>query len=480
MFLLCCLFAAALLLAAPNRLLEELPMGLVAWGTAAVLTVLFLKAQKNAGEEHENRWTSVAPLLQGWVLLRYGVGAILMFYWDQYEWIVPGIERRYHVLPSREHLLPACVLAILGALGFYCGFRVKVGGLVRRLPDLSWPADRGRLQRNTVLYAPFGLFVLLYLLPKLPMSIQFIVSMFATVTYALIVMISYWWFSARGGQRVQWALVTLSICGAASLLGLLSGQVGQVFVPFMMVVLGYMVARNAPPWRVLLPVGLAAFLAITPFLTIYKYSKYMIGIENATVTDRIQFTQRTLETMSYRAGLELAVDRFVGRIVLLEFPAVFSAYYPNSYDYERGYSFMVEFSSLVPRVLWSDKPQMSVELNKYSTNVGLVQEDNDTSAVFDAMAEYYVNFGAFGVFLLCAVHALYLKILYEWLTTALDPLAGISIHLMLFLLNFDFFGVGQIFVSHIKLVPVTVVIFYLLGRQSAPEESYCGPTYART
>ena len=41
MFLLCCIFAAILLLISPMRLLEELPIGLVAWETAAITMVLF-------------------------------------------------------------------------------------------------------------------------------------------------------------------------------------------------------------------------------------------------------------------------------------------------------------------------------------------------------------------------------------------------------------------------------------------------------
>jgi hypothetical protein len=480
MFLLCCIFAAILLLISPIRLLEELPIGLVAWETAAITLVLFVKAQQEARARGQNPWTSVAPLVQGWVFVRYGIGALLIYYWDQYEWIVPGLERRYHVLPGREHLLGACMIAVLGALGIYCGFRVKVSGLARMLPEVSWPVDLEKLQRNALLYAPFGLFVLLYLNPRLPISIRFMVSLFATLTYALIVMISYWWFSARRGHRLQWAISTIAICGVASMLGLLSGQVGQVFVPFMMVFLGYTAARGRVPWRVLVPIGLIAFFAVAPFLTVYKYSKYSMGIENPSVEDRINFTLESLEAMSYEAGVELAVDRFVGRMVLIEFPAVFSAYYPNSYEYANGHSFMVELSSLVPRFLWPDKPQLSVELNTYSQKVGFIQEGDETSAVFDAFAEYYVNFGLLGVFLLGGVHAMYLKVLYEWLMRSLDVLSAVSIHLMVFLLNFDFFGVGQMFVSHIKLIPVAIIVFYILGRQSGPERAYYGARYART
>jgi hypothetical protein len=263
------------------------------------------------------------------------------------------------------------------------------------------------------------------------------------------------------------------------MLGLLTGQVGQVFVPFMMVFMGYTAARASVPWRSLLAIGLIAFLLVAPFLTVYKYSKYYLG-ENPSVEDRFAYAIETLDQISYRASVELAFDRFVGRMVLVEFPATFSAYYPSSYEFANGYSFVVELSTLVPRLLWPDKPQMSLELNRFSEKIGIVQEGDDTSAVFDAFTEYYVNFGLPGVFLFAGLHAMYLKVLYEWLIRSLEYLAGISIHLMLFLLNFDFFGVGQVFVSHVKLIPVAIVVLYLLGRQSGREKAYYGANYART
>jgi len=480
MFQLAVFVLALLLMFVSERGLENLPGWLLPWATVAVLLALLIHHRKLARLNGENVWTGVAPLVLGWILLRYGLAALVVYYWDQYEWEVPNMERRFQVYGGRQNLHMGCAVALLGGLGFYSGFRLPVGGLVRMLPDVSWPMDTAKLQRNVVLYAPVGLVLLLFVIPQLPLSIQFAVSLFATITYALIAMVSYWWASSNGAARVRWGIATAGICGFASLLGLLSGQVGQVFVPSLMVVLGYTVARGSPPWRVLLPAGLAAFFLLCPFLTIYKHSQHSIGVvENPTVEERIHYTRERLEMTSYRAGLELAVDRFIARLCLIEFPSVFSIYYPHTYPYAAGHSFLVEFSSLIPRFLWPDKPQMSPELNRYTATVGMVKEGGNTSAVFDALTEYYVNFGRLGVFLLAALHALYLKVLYHWLIS-LDRLAGTALHLMVFLLNFDFFGVGQIIVAHTKLIPASILILYVLGRRSSYDPLAQGVEYART
>ena len=480
MQLLLAILSAIVLLLLPSRMILDIPTWFWAWSTAVVLFACFRHAQTLAKQSGGNPWIDVAPLTLGWIFVRYGLGALIVYYWDQYQWVIPGIDRRFHVFGTRQNLDEACRLCLLAGLGFYCAFRLRTTPVVRMLPDLFWPANISKLQRNAMIYAPFGLFILFYVSPRLPLSIQFMVSLFATITYALIVMISYWWFSSTGLARTKWMISTLSVCGIASLFGLTEGQVGQVFIPFMMVFLGYAVAKRTLPFRFLIPLAIAGLIFLGPFLTAYKHATYNIAGQEATISERMEYAEEWLTNVSYRGSVELAVNRFVGRLALIEFPAVFSLYYPDTYRYAYGRSFLIEFSTLVPRIFWPDKPQMSIELNRYTASVGMIKEGEATSAVFDAIAEYHVNFGPLGVFLLSMVHALYLKILFEWLTYSLDWLSGIAIHLMIFNLNFDFFGVGQMLVSHAKLLPVAILLLYILGRDTSPQTVEEGAIYART
>jgi hypothetical protein len=45
-------------------------------------------------------------------------------------------------------------------------------------------------------------------------------------------------------------------------------------------------------------------------------------------------------------------------------------------------------------------------------------------------------------------------------------LAG-GIFAALFMLNHDYFGVGQLFITHIKVLPVWILLFYGLSRRRA-------------
>jgi hypothetical protein len=397
--------ALALLLMPPNTV-RDIPDGAWSWACAVISFALFWDRRKAARQIGENPIVAVGPLISGWIFVRYGLGALGVFYWDQYTWVMPGLDRHWHAHGGRYNLNQACRLSLLAAIGFYLAFRLPVGSIVRSLPELRWTVDTTKLKLNTLIYLPLGLFTALYLAARLPLTISFLVSIFGTATYALLVMVSYWWFSSRGFARTKWMVVTLLTCALISTLALTTGQVGQVFVPLMMVFFGYAVARRKLPWAVLVPATFFGLVVIGPLLTAYKHITYNIATPETSVEDRLLYTGEYLETIRLRGGIELSVQRFVGRMILIEFPAVFSLHYPDSFDYLRGRSFVIEFSSLVPRLVWPEKPDMNIEINRFSQGVGLISADGVTSAKFDAIAEYYSNFGPLGVVVLSLVHGL--------------------------------------------------------------------------
>ena len=94
--------------------------------------------------------------------------------------------------------------------------------------------------------------------------------------------------------------------------------------------------------------------------------------------------------------------------------------------------------------------------------------------MFDAMSEYHVNFGAAGVFFLSALHGLYINLLYRWLMSRLDYVIGASIYFALILMNADFFGIGIVFVSHTRVLPVWLILFYFLSRRSRYSDTRIG------
>jgi hypothetical protein len=246
--------------------------------------------------------------------------------------------------------------------------------------------------------------------------------------------------------------------------GFVTGMVGDFVHPLVNVLLGYVLARRTYPWKFLAVSIPLAFVAVFPWLTIYKYYGHPAGLD-LTVPERVERTRSVMSWLGYRAGLELALERSVARLSGSTFPAVFVQYYPSVYPFVKGQTFLLEASTLIPRVIWPEKPQLSAELNRYSMAVGIVREREGTSAVFDAASEYYLNFGVLGVLILSIIHGSYLAILYRWLAGS-HYIMGASIFLILFFENTDFFGVGQLFVAHVKVIPVWLMLLYWMSSAS--------------
>jgi hypothetical protein len=211
-----------------------------------------------------------------------------------------------------------------------------------------------------------------------------------------------------------------------------------------------------------------AILLIAPALTLYKEA---MGNQRASGGE-ISFssaaaeTSSGLDTLTVRDRIEVFAASFIGRMCG-SFPALFSKYYPEVYPFVNGKSFVTELQSFVPRMLWPGKPNISAELNEYSRQVGMVsQEDTVTSAVFDSVSEYYVNFGVVGVLVLSVIHGAYLRVLYCCLQRAAPSVLATAIFLTTILKNPDWFGVVQTATADIRGVPVCLLILYVLAFKS--------------
>lgn len=96
----------------------------------------------------------------------------------------------------------------------------------------------------------------------------------------------------------------------------------------------------------------------------------------------------------------------------------------------------------------------------------LTEEDQTTSAVFDGVSEYYLNFGIVGVFFLSVLQGAYWRILHRWLIERSDLSLGAPILVVLLFVNFDCFGIGQTILSHTRQLPVWLLISYVLSGSS--------------
>jgi hypothetical protein len=457
--------AACLLIVSPETF-TDLPPLFIVWLTATVLFLLArwqIRATRALGD---NPWAAGPSMLLSYFFFRFGWGALVVYYWELFPWeVFTHLRWKFYNYGARGNLETACQLILLGGLGLFLGSNLPVKGMARLLPNIRWPVNASKFRRNVALYMPIAI-VAQFVSLLLPLSIQFIASLFGTILYVLLIMSGYWLFSSTDRiERIRWMTTITIVCGVGLCYGFVTGQVGEVLAPLVMVGCGYMLAKGFVPWKTLLATGLIGFFMVFPFLTMYKLAGQMWP--GTSIEARVDLANTQLRFLRYRGAVELTMERFIARLAEAEFPSIFAGFYPSIYPFQKGRTFMIELTSLVPRVLWPGKPFMSDELNQYSVDVGLMRQGDGTSATFDAISEYYINFDRFGVFLLSVLHGYYVAVLYRWLRDQLLAVIAGSLSVVLFILaNPEIYGVGQMFVNHVKILPVWILLLYFMSRKS--------------
>jgi hypothetical protein len=309
---------------------------------------------------------------------------------------------------------------------------------------------------------PAGLMLYTVLSPQIPKQLQFVGEAIYLLSNGMLLLGSYFLFTnwSKTG-RAGWLLFVMTLYLVTLPAASRSGQMEPLLMPALMIVCGYVVARQTLPWLALMIGAPVAIYFILPFTAFYKLSK----TDTSSVDYRIRIASEAFVNASYQSRLELALERTLVRFSGMPFPATYLQYYPSAYPFEHGRSFLLEASGVVPRVIWRDKP-MEYELNTYPIKVGLIgRADTSTSMIFDGISEYYLNFDDRGVFLLSIVNGWYFALLYGWLVRKGQYLIGCAIYVALMAGNWDCFGVVNIASAHIRIVPLWILVYYLMSHR---------------
>jgi hypothetical protein len=459
---------ALVLLVLPFRSFDELDRELVVWGTAAVLILLAVVAFLSARRRIVNPWLDPVFLIVGFFAYKHGFGVLAVNYWSTLSWReTPGVESMFDRWGIWENLPAACQLFLLGGLGLYLGLSLRPPRILDHLPALRWRIDERRFRVNLWIYTPLAMTLFVLGRRVLPLVIRDTVLLFGWISWVLIVIASAQLFGRPGTDRTAWFGLIAVIAGGHVLLGLEIGMRGAFVYPLLLVGAGYVMGRGRVPWVPTLVALALLMTVIIPWLSFYK-----IQPADLPTLERIRSASDEMAEVTARGALDRGVEALIGRSVgVVGMTAVFIQDVPDLAPYEYGRTFLIQATHLVPRIMWPNKPNMSEQLNFYSRRARLIdEEDEETTATFDAISEYYVNFGAIGVFFLSVLHGWYMRALHHWLVVRSMPLFGGAMFLIFILINFDFFGIGQIVLSHTRQIPVWLGILYVLSRDGRPAD----------
>src|SRR5438105_1619707 len=278
---------AAILLILPFGTFSEFSPSSIVWTTAVILFLLAIHGFKLSKLKGENPWLAPMSLLLAFYFIKYGWGALVVYYWDLYPWErFEQIGSSFLRFATKDHLPTAMHLILLGGLGLYLGAKGEMPAVSRWLPPLRWQMDDAKFQLNLALYAPIALFIFIGLRPLMPIVIRDTALLFGWVVWVILVIVSHRFFCLQSENRPKWLILMTLIFLIHFVLGFQTGMRGSFLYPGLLIMLGYILARASLPWRLLIPSIALLVLLVIPWLTIYKTTTRAFG-DKLSVPEKI-------------------------------------------------------------------------------------------------------------------------------------------------------------------------------------------------
>jgi len=242
--------------------------------------------------------------------------------------------------------------------------------------------------------------------------------------------------------------------------------------PFILLAIGVVIAyRRIPRWLwCTLPI---LAMIVMPGLNYIKVNAGQIPDLGGLLTSSASH----VGSMGFRERLEDGLQVFGNRVFGLPYHlGMYMQAWPEAYAFERGRTFLIELSDVLPRVLDPWKGETSGALNWYAVKAGIALEPDPatgawTSAVFDGISEYYINFGPWGVLLLSIVHGYYFAILYDWLVLRSRAFFFTALFAYLIWFTWPDAGVLRRMISDSRLLVVWILLFIAVNGGSGEGQS---------
>ena len=394
--------------------------------------------------------------------IQFAWGLSIEYHWDMLPWeSSAGLFSNKVSTVNPETYHDCAGIILLGGLALFLGtlVRVPVGMLSSLVPDLPRRPDWHGLVVRAMIYLPFALICKYASSVLAPGVFQGTLEFFGLGMIPVCVVLCCMAFSKDKKVSRTTSLVAAIYVLAVAINGVLGGMIGGFLLPACLVCSGYVMARNCLPIRAISVSAVFLFLVAGPFLVAYKQSRMaeQLDISTAVAVSR----GRPFET-SYRESVEVGAAKILAR-TSGTFLAAFKESFPERFDYLEGESFLLELQSFVPRGLWPEKPNVSAQLDNYTRKVGLLGEnDFVTSMVFDAMSEYYANWGYWGVAFLFFVEGIYTNILWRLLAHRGDPRLATSIIVAQLFAGLEYHGILIRMATDLRSVGVALCLYWMI------------------
>lgn len=449
--------AIALLLVGPSVFIA-LPEGAVVAILLLTVGALLYMAVRNSFAT-DRPYVGVQCLLIVAFFVHYAVGGALLCYWDSLPWRSAVNYNLFQLNGAKENMPMAAYVALLAGLGLYCGSCLRFNA--KYPPPRDAMRDLGSIQRSVVPLAAIFFFLSVVIVPAAPKNVQQMAQVFGSFAQILVVIIAFMAASSQDvAARWRWWIICVICYILLAAPSLRSGMREDFIKPLALIAIGWIAGRRRVPWKTGL-VMLAAFIFLA--LPVLNLAKQYALDGNREGIARLNSARLDVADRDYTTVMEDVFANALARVNLLSFVAVYSRFYPLDLPFLYGETFLLETIEFVPRLFWPEKPEVGPMLDGYARQVGVINAgDSQTSAKFDAVTEYFINFGAVGVFVLSLLHGAFYRLTEAVLRRFVSPMLVTFMIGVMMVQNNDFFSFVMLLPSHLKQVIVWVGIVALV------------------
>ena len=339
------------------------------------------------------------------ICLVYGAGYALPIFTTKP--IVMSVNRFGFVGVSAAAVTEALWLTLLGVFSMQVGFWLFKYTLLNMLiPKVRIPLNVKKARRLALVLGTCGAITLwMGINSTLQISVRFVFLYIIIVRLALLSIGLLYWYYLKGELTRSSKAWFIGIVLVFVMLGLALGNFRSVMEPMMVILAVHWMLRRQFPWKMVL-VGILLFGIMQPIKGAYRALVWRQGVAQTSVIDRMGLWVTLVRSgwtgiLSGRHGAVEHVTRdSLNRTDFIHMFAHVVDETPRHVPFQHGHTYSYLLVTLIPRLIWPDKPSAQVANDFFGVSYGFQSADSlgTTSIGMPHLVETYINFGVMGAF----------------------------------------------------------------------------------
>jgi len=198
-------------------------------------------------------------------------------------------------------------------------------------------------------------------------------------------------------RRISLFFITIILLISEIAYFLPSGSKEKVLLPIFILLVIYSIQERTPIKALFLS-STIFLLFIFPLVNIYKNYYTSRSVYDRFV-EAIDIYGNSLLLFDIAVYKDILFSIFGERLNYAHIIGIIVENTPNIWNFQIGSTYVLFFTSLIPRVIWTGKPIIAGMGNEFGRSYGLIaSNDYITSVGMSWIGELFINFGWFGIF----------------------------------------------------------------------------------